>query len=64
MQLLCYLTIYDIPIPANSEIYVTQFTKLIEFDVLNPEGVIQLVDPDFNLHELISGNLTNVIDPD
>lgn len=40
LQVMCYFQIYDVPIPSNTEIYIEQFTKLIEFDILNPEGII------------------------
>lgn len=41
------------PIPANAEIYLEEVTKLIEFDVLNPEGIIKLFHPDFNLKQFM-----------
>ena len=58
---MCYLEIYDIPIPASAEIYIDNFIQLIEFKVLNPSGLIQSfgIDPDFSFDTLISG-----IDPD
>ena len=40
LQIMCYLQIYDIPIPSNSEIYVQEFTKIIEFEILNPEALV------------------------
>ena len=43
--------------PANTDIYVTEFTKLIEFKILNPDGILQMVtnDPDMKLVNLLSG---------
>jgi len=40
LQIICYLKIYDTPIPGNADIFVAEFTKLIEFEVLNPEKII------------------------
>lgn len=31
MQLICYLKIYDTPVPSNAEIYMQEFLKIIEF---------------------------------
>ena len=52
---MCYLSIYDTPIPSNTELYVNEFTNLIEFDVLNPESFIKStgIDPDFVLMDWI-----------
>ena len=62
--MVCYLSMYDISIPSNADIYVEQFTKLIEFDILNPEGLVKMVDPEFNLKEFISGQMRNVVSED
>jgi len=57
LQVICYLKIYDIPIPGNADIYVVEFTKLIEFDVLNPDGIIRMFndDPNFKLLDWVQG---------
>lgn len=57
LQIICYLKIYDVAIPGNADIYITEFTKLIEFDVLNPDSIISLItsDPDFKLMDWIMG---------
>jgi len=31
MQIMCYLKIYDVILPANAELYVVEFTKIVEF---------------------------------
>ena len=41
--------------PASADIYMTQFTSLIEFKVLNPQSLIRLFDPQFDLKSLIVG---------
>jgi len=61
LQLVCYLTYYDISLPSNSDLYVSQFTNIIEFKVLNPEGIIKIFDPTFNLKEFINGAKANVV---
>ena len=57
LQIMCYLVIYDIPIPANAGIFLVEFTRLIEFDILNPETFIRLItgNPDFDLVGYITG---------
>lgn len=46
LQIMVYLTIYDIPLPGNTEIYLEEFKKLIEFDILNPDGVGRMITGD------------------
>jgi hypothetical protein len=48
LQVICYLKVYDIAIPSNADIYIVEFTKLIEFDVLNPDSVMQMINGDEN----------------
>lgn len=57
MQIICYLVIYDVQMPANTEIYMQQFTKLIEFDLVNPDSILQKItgDPDFKLASFVMG---------
>lgn len=57
LQIVCYLKIYDVPIPGNADIYIVEFTKLIEFDVLNPDSIIRLIsgNPDFKLTDWVLG---------
>jgi hypothetical protein len=40
LQLMCYLTVYDTPLPANSAIFILEFKKLIEFEIIKPEPMI------------------------
>jgi hypothetical protein len=50
------LKIYDVPIPSNAEIYFEEFTKLIEFDILNPDGLLQALGyQNFRLMDFILG---------
>ena len=52
IQLICYLKIYAIQFPANVDIILTEFTKTIEFDILNPESIIKFWYKDFSLKQL------------
>jgi len=36
LQIICYQKIYDTPFPAHVGVYIDQFQKLIEFEILNP----------------------------
>lgn len=51
------MTIYDIPIPSNAEIYIKEFTKLIEFDILNPDSLIGMFsdNKNFKLMDWVMG---------
>ena len=44
--------------------FLEQFIKLIEFDVMNPQGIIRLFFPDFDLAELIGGVKDNMVSED
>ena len=51
LQILCYLRIYDISMPAITEIYVSEITKMIEFEILKPDTIGKAVtgNDDFKL---------------
>ena len=55
LQVLCYLIIYDTIIPSSAEMYLTEITKIIEFDIISPEGFIKIFKPEFDLRAFISG---------
>ena len=55
MQLLCYLELYEIPMPGSAMIYNNEFIKIIEFKLLNPEGIIGLFVSDFTFAGFIQG---------
>ena len=62
LQIICYLSQYHIIIPANSQIFREQFTNLIEFELLQPEPLIQIVYPEFNLMAFIKGAKVMITD--
>ena len=55
MQIMCYLRIYDVVFPTNANLYLIEFTKIIEFDILNPAGVMRFWYPDFTYASFIAG---------
>ena len=55
LQILCYITIYDTVIPSSAEMYLTEVRKIIEFDIISPEGFAKLIDPEFDLRAFIKG---------
>jgi hypothetical protein len=52
---MCYLDIYDTTIPTSAQIYIDQFKKIILFDMLKPDPLIQIFYPEFSLKEFIIG---------
>ena len=40
LQIMCYMTVYDVFFPSSAEDYVNEFTKIIEFEILEPEAAI------------------------
>jgi hypothetical protein len=52
---------YSIPVPSNTEIYRDNFIKLVTFDLLKPERVIQLFVPSFNLMTYMNGKEAMVV---
>lgn len=55
MQIMIYMRIYDVAFPLNSELYILEFKKIIEFDLLNPAGIIRIWNPEFTWMGLITG---------
>lgn len=62
LQIICYLEIYDTAIPPNADIYVAEFKKIIEFDMLNPEGIIRIFDPEFSIKAIMTPKTASVTD--
>ena len=50
----CYFTIYKSKIPANTEVYLNEFRKLISFEMASPIGLIDYFYPNFNIEEKIA----------
>jgi len=57
LQIVCYLSIYSIKMPANAEIYIIEITKIIEFEFFNIENlIVEFIDPEFKLFDFILGS--------
>lgn len=56
LQIMCYMKVYDTFFPQSAETFLKEFTKIIEFDVISPEGFIQMFNKDFDLRAYITGN--------
>ena len=59
LQIISYLSIFDSPIPANSELYLRELRSLVEFDIVNPEKLLARFGVDFSLSETIFGITEN-----
>ena len=56
LQLLVYILLFNLQLPAISDIILGEFRKLIEFDLLNPEKFIQnFIDPEFTINSVVTG---------
>jgi hypothetical protein len=65
LQIMVYLTIYDIRIPANAEVYIAQARKIIEFEILNVEVLVQkFIDPSFSLKRLLLPSKEAIVSED
>ena len=64
LQIICYISIYDTPLPSNTEIYMYEFTNMIEFKALKPDSIIGLVNPDFKLAEWITQKKSQIVSKD
>ena len=50
------LNIYEVYIPANATIFLASFTKVIDFDWLNPFRYYQwFIDPKFRVSDWLAG---------
>jgi len=43
------MSIYETPLPANIEIFVGEFRKLIKFEILKPDNLIGIFWPGVTL---------------
>lgn len=42
-QMIAYMSIYDTSIPANVEIYVGEFRKMVKFEILKPDPILGMI---------------------
>ena len=43
LQMACFYTFYATALPGNAEIYLEEFRKLIEFELLKPDNFLALI---------------------
>lgn len=48
LQIICYLQVYQVSIPANAEIYQKELTNLVEFEILNPDTIGEVITGNSN----------------
>ena len=53
MQLINYIIDIEVDTPANTQIWFNQLRKLFNFEDANVEGVVKLVDSDFDLKKFM-----------
>jgi hypothetical protein len=49
LQLIAYISVYETNIPANVEIYFTEFRKMVNFEILQPDNLIGIFWPGVTL---------------
>ena len=42
--------------PANAELYLNELGKIVKFELLNPNSVVQMWDPNFRLEDYLVGD--------
>lgn len=55
LQIMCYMKVYDTFFPQSADDYLKEFKKIIEFDILSPEGFIKIFNSDFDLRAFMTG---------
>jgi membrane protein DedA with SNARE-associated domain len=50
-----YLPIYDVRMPTNVDLYIGELRKVVEFEILNPAGIIRIWDPTFTYAGFLLG---------
>lgn len=49
LQIIVEIVYYDLNIPANVELYLREIGRIVRFELLNPEKLIQMKYPDFTI---------------
>mgnify|MGYP000886203549 CR=1 FL=1 len=64
LQIICYTMRYKVKLPSITEMVLIEFQKIIEFDILNPEGFAKYIDPEFDLKAWLTGVKKNIVNTD
>jgi hypothetical protein len=59
LQMVVYMKIYNIPIPSNAEIYIEQFTKIVEFQFMSPTPIVQMFIPEWTMADLTNNEFAD-----
>ena len=43
VQYICYMQVYDVPMPANASLFINWLTRTVEFEIFNPVTYVRLV---------------------
>ena len=54
LQLCAYMSVYETPVPANSELYMDEFRKMVKFEILKPDNLVGLWLPGFKLQDYLA----------
>ena len=54
LQLCAYMSIYETNVPANSEIYMGEFRKMVKFEILKPDNLVGIWVPGFKLQDFLA----------
>jgi hypothetical protein len=56
LQLIIYVPSFmKIEMPVSAELFVNALKSIIDFDMLKPDPLIQIYNPDFSLNEFLIG---------
>ena len=64
VQLLVYVILFNLRLPALSLMILEEIRSLIEFQALNITKLVQLFDPDFDLKQWLVGVKVVVVNQD
>jgi hypothetical protein len=62
--MMVYIIMFNLTLPALVEMVLFEFKKLIEFNLLNPEGIVKLFYEFFSMARWINGISEKVINED
>ena len=48
LQMTCFLSTYSTIMPPNTEVYVVEFTKLVNFEALKPDSLLKTINPEWS----------------
>mmetsp|Transcript_36447 Transcript_36447/g.55953 ORF Transcript_36447/g.55953 Transcript_36447/m.55953 type:complete len:135 (-) Transcript_36447:2874-3278(-) len=54
IQLCCYFSIYNTPVPSFADIYIKEFRKLINFDLLKPDKILAAIPGEWQLNNILN----------